>query len=99
MNDLLHLWDEMAASLAVIVIVMTAIGLMLRLVEPTHAFKRVGLVLGCLILLLILPPILVGIWRSLSIGQQLGTIILAIALGVISSRAVTPKARIRKREH
>lgn len=99
MNDLLHLWDEMATSLAVIVIVVTAMGLMLRLVELTEAFKRVGLVLGCLILLVILPPILVGIWHSLSIGQQLGTIILAVALGVIGSRAVRPKARTRTREH
>jgi hypothetical protein len=62
----------MVASVAIITIVVTAIGMMVGFVELASALKRIALVIGSLVLLLILPPIIMGMWRALSSWQQLG---------------------------
>ena len=76
MNELLRLWDAMAISLAVVVIVVAALGMIVGFVELDHAFKRLGLALVCLVLLLILPQIIAGIWHKLSFWQHFGMILL-----------------------
>jgi hypothetical protein len=72
MNSLLKLWDAIAVSMAVITLVVIAIGLMIGLVELPTAIKRIGLTFACLILVLVLPPIVVCLWHGLSLWQQLG---------------------------
>lgn len=73
---MLHLWNFMVSAAAVIAIVVIAIGLMVGMTDAHRAFARLGAVFAILVLLLVLPPILVGLWRTLSIGQQFGIIML-----------------------
>ena len=76
MNSLLELWDMIVESVAVIIIIVTAIGTMVGLVELSLALKRIMLALSYLVLLLVLPPVIVNAWRTLSLWQHIGLIVL-----------------------
>jgi len=83
MMGILSLWNALVEAGAVIAIVVIAIGLMVRVIDGYRALARLGAVFGTLVLLLILPPILVSLWHSLSVWQQLGIISLSGILGLI----------------
>lgn len=99
MNSLLNLWDLAAVTTALAVIVVTAIGIMVGLIELDHAFKRIGWVLGFLVLLLAMPPIILGIWHSLTVGERLGIVAILGLLGAIILRRGASCAKKRSREH
>jgi hypothetical protein len=80
-SGILGLWNAIVQTIGVLAIVCIGLGLMVGAVEPTRAFVRIGGVLGCMVLLLGLPPILVGIWQSLSFWQHTGIILL---VGIVS---------------
>lgn len=87
------------ASLAVIVIVVTAMGIMVGFVKLDHAFKLFGQVLVSLVLLLILPSILLGIWLSLAGWQRLGLMALASVAGFVLVHGFRSKTGPRNRKH
>ena len=76
MTDILSWWNAILEAAAVIAIVVIAIGLMIGVIDARRAVGRIGAVLGTIVLLLVLPSILLGLWRSLSLWQQLGIITL-----------------------
>lgn len=96
MTGILSLWDAIVEAGAVIAIVVIAIGLMVRVIDGYRAFARLGAVCGALVLLLILPPILLSLWHSLSVWQQLGIILLSWILGLIVLRR-RPHRDIKRR--
>jgi hypothetical protein len=67
-------------SIATIALILTAFGLMLGMVKPADALKRVGAILGVLVLLTVLPAVLVNIWSGMLLWQQLGLAALGIAV-------------------
>lgn len=83
MTDILSWWNAILEA-AVIAIVVIAIGLMIGVIDARRAVGRIGAVLGAVVLLLVLPSILLGLWRSLSLWQQLGIItLLGLVVAVI----------------
>ena len=98
MSTFFGFWDATVESAAVIIIVVIAIGLMVGLLEPALALTRIAMVLGGVILLLILPAIISGIWHTLSLGQQLGIIFLLCATGAMALRISASRARRSSRE-
>jgi hypothetical protein len=99
MNSLLNLWNVGAVTISLVVIVVTAIGMMVGLIELGQAFKRIGRVLGALVLLLAVPPIILGIWRSLRIGQQFGIIVLFLLVGMVALRGRVMSRKKPERGH
>lgn len=73
-------WEALIGLLATIVLVLTPLGLMLRLMTPVEAMKHVGAMLGIFIALLLIPCILMNAWSSMSVSQQFGLVVMALAL-------------------
>ena len=73
-------WLTLTGSLAMIALILTAFGIMLGIVKPTDALKRIGAILGIVILLLLIPGILVGVWATIPLWQRLA--LAAIGMGL-----------------
>ena len=87
-------WLTLLGSLAIIALILTAFGIMLGIVKPADAVNRVGATLSIIIVLMMAPGILVGIWSAMSLWQQIG--LIAIGVGVF--QLVHPRRRTRKKE-
>lgn len=99
MNSILSLWNAITVSTALIILVGSAIGIMIGVIEPARAARRVITVLACIVLLLMLPPILVGLWRSLSFGQQLAIVMFVGLIAYLALRGRSSHNGNRDREH
>jgi hypothetical protein len=73
-------WMALAGSVAMIALILTAFGLMLGIVKPADALRRVAAILGVVMLLLVLPAVIVSIWSGMSLWQRLA--VAAIAMGI-----------------
>ena len=73
-------WVPLMGSIATIAIILTAFWLMLGIVKPADAKRRVGAILGVVMLLIVLPEVVVNIWSGMSLWQRLGQ--AAIGIGV-----------------
>jgi hypothetical protein len=73
-------WAALLGSLAIIAIVLTAFGLMLGIVKPADALRRVGAILGVVMLLMVIPVVLVSAWSGMSLWQQIA--LTAIGIGI-----------------
>ena len=98
MNTILGLWDALVESLALIAIVVTVLGLMVRVIELGRGLQIIGSTLAALVLLVMLPAILIGIWHTLSSWQKLGSIGLLSLVGAVmyESRRI---GRRQERKH
>jgi ABC-type spermidine/putrescine transport system permease subunit II len=93
-SNFLQGWVAFAGSLAVIAIILTTLGTMLGIVKPADALRRVGAILGVVMLLMLVPAVLVTIWSGMSLWQRLA--LAAIGLGIWQWRR--PRRQSRKRE-
>ena len=89
MTGLLRLWSYIVESAVVIVILVTAVGMMIGLIEPKDALKRMGTILVFAVLLQALPPIIPNLWSTLSQWQHFGVITFFGLVGVL----VLPRSR------
>jgi predicted tellurium resistance membrane protein TerC len=90
----MHSWVVLLGSLATIAVILTAFGLMLRIVKPADALNHIGAILGIVIVLMIIPGVLVSAWLGMALWQQ-------IALGVVGIGILQwfrPKRRARHRK-
>ena len=89
---------QILAVLATIAIIVTAFGLMLGIFKPADAFRRIGVILGTFIALLVLPQIVIGEWMALTIWHRIGIVALVIGafllFGLVRSR--TGKGPVRR---
>jgi Zn-dependent protease with chaperone function len=92
-SNFMHGWVALAGSLAMIALILTAFGLMLGIVKPADALRRVAAILGVVMLLMVLPAILVSTWSGMSLWQRLA--LAAIVLGVCLLKR--PRRESRKR--
>jgi asparagine N-glycosylation enzyme membrane subunit Stt3 len=72
-------WLTLVGSFAIIALVLTAFGLMLGILKLADAFKRIGVIVGTVIALLILPQIVIGEWMALTIWHQIGIVVLVVS--------------------
>jgi hypothetical protein len=89
---MLRLWDAIVECGAILGLILTAFGMMVRLIELGDGLKRIGVVLGSAALLVMLPAIIVNIWSGLTIWQKLGV------MAILGLAVVLPLSR-RKRSH
>jgi hypothetical protein len=66
--------------LAIVGIIVVALGLMADMVKPSDALKHLCAILGTVTILTLLLEILMGAWSDLLPWQKLGLITLVIAL-------------------
>ena len=86
-------WVSLTQSLAIIALILTAFGFMLGIVKPADALRRVGAILGVVMLLMVLPAVLVDLWSGMSLWQRLT--LAAIVLGICLLKR--PRRESRKR--
>lgn len=88
-------WVAVAGSVAMIALILTAFGLMLGIVKPADALRRVGGILGVVMLLLAFPAVVVNVWSSMSLWQQIGL----VAIGTVVWQWMRPRRRTRNAKH
>ncbi len=82
----LSIWASLVESVALIAIIVLAFGVIVRAVAPGDVMRRLGMIIGIVILLLMMPVIIASQWNSMSFGQHLGIIAVLGILGVIVFR-------------
>jgi hypothetical protein len=93
MTPIGHLWVTLTESVATIALILTAFGLMLGIVKPADALRRVAAILGIVMLLMVLPALLVNVWTAMSLWQRLAL----TAIGIGFSQLFRPRRKARKR--
>ena len=72
-------WLSILQLLAVLSIVMVALGLMVGIVKTADAVKHIAAIMGIVIVLMLLPGIVLSAWSRLLFWQKLG--LAGVALG------------------
>ena len=86
-------WVALTGSLAMIALILTALGLMLGIVKPSDGLRHIAAILGVVMLLMVIPAILVNIWSGMSLWQRLA--LAAIGIGVL--QWLRPRRQTRKK--
>jgi len=84
-------WATLLGSLAMIALILTSLGFMLRIVKPADAVRYVGDVLGIVILLTLAPGILVSAWSAIPAWQQIALVAVGIGVWQLMRRGRQPK--------
>lgn len=71
-------WIALVGSLAMIALVLTSLGIMLGIVKRADAVNRIGAILGIVIVLILAPGILVGVWSAMSLWEQFSLVAIAV---------------------
>jgi Ca2+/Na+ antiporter len=92
---LLSLWDGLVGSAALIAIIILALCVMVSAVKLGDALRRLGVIVGVVILLIMLPAIILSLWNSMTLWQHLGIAAICIAIIFLISalRRKSVKAR------
>lgn len=72
--------DRIAGMAAVIAIILTAVGLMLGILKPAAALRRIGIIAGIVVFFTVVPGVLAQAWNNLSVWQQLGIAVLGTVI-------------------
>jgi hypothetical protein len=65
-------WVSLLQSIAVIGILVVALGLMVGAVQPDDVVKHIGAILGLTIAFIRLPRLIVGAWEGLRVWKRFG---------------------------
>jgi hypothetical protein len=79
-SNFVEAWVSLVGSLAMIALILTAFGIMLGIVKPADALRRMGVIIGIVIVLMFIPGVLVDAWSGLSLWQKIT--LAAIGVGV-----------------
>ena len=77
---LLSVWDSLVGAAALIAVVILGLSVMVRAVNREDVLRRLGVIVGVVILLIMLPAIIVGLWNAMSFGQHLAIAAMAVAI-------------------
>ena len=72
--------ESIVGSLAVIAIILTALGTMVGLVKPADTVKYCGAIVGIAIVLVLLVSVFVGLWSSMSLWQKAVIALMGFAI-------------------
>jgi len=90
-SNLMSWWVALTGSIAMIALILTTFGIMLGIVKPADAMNRVGAILGIVLVLMLAPCILVGVWSVLSLWEQVSL----VTIGVVVWRLRRPRRQPR----
>ena len=79
-SNLMHGWVSLLGALAIIAMILLAIGIMLGVVKLRDALKHTVAIVGIVIGLTVVPDILGSAWSIMSLWQQIGLIAIGIAV-------------------
>ena len=85
-TTLLHGWATLVKCAALIAIVVLALGLIVRAVKLGNVMRHLGVIVGIMILLLMLPAIILSEWSSMSFFQQFGIAFLGIVVVLLFNK-------------
>jgi hypothetical protein len=94
-SNFMHDWVALLGSLAMIALILTALGLMVGTVKPADAVKHIGAILGIVIVLMLTPGILANAWSGMSLWQQIA--LVTIGIGLWQWRRPRRQPRIKRR--
>jgi hypothetical protein len=86
-------WTQLVESLATLRIMVTAMGLILGIIERGETLKYVGAILGITIALILAPAMLANAWVEMSLSQRGGVAAIGLAMW-----RWWPRAKTRKRQ-
>jgi uncharacterized protein involved in response to NO len=94
-TTLLSDWDNFIGGVALNAILVFALCVMVGAVTREKALRNLDVIVGVVILLVMLPAIIVGLWNGLSFGQHVGiaALLLAMVLVAILARLNSRKAQ------
>jgi hypothetical protein len=94
---LLSLWDGLVGSVALMAIIVLALCVMVSVVKRGDVPRHLGVIVGIVILLIMLPAIILGLWNAMSFGQHLGIAVICAAIMLVlgSTRRRPTNARRR----
>jgi|HubBroStandDraft_1064217.scaffolds.fasta_scaffold140369_2 hypothetical protein len=90
-----QLWLSILTGCAILWVIAVSIGVMLGILGPAEAFRRVCVGVAILVLLIVAPTIAVASWVMMSIWQKLGTAVLAFFAVAAYTRMRTPRSKPR----
>jgi Zn-dependent protease with chaperone function len=85
--------DAQVGSLVMIAIILTAFVMMLGILKPADVPRRIGVILGVIIALMLIPSIFAIVWSAVSLWHRLA--LAAIVLGICLLKR--PRRESRKR--
>lgn len=89
---LLPVWDGVVEVAALLAMIVFALFVMVGAVKREDILRHLGLIVGIVILLLVLPAIILSLWSSMTLLQHLGIFALGIAFILLFSMS-------RRRQH
>lgn len=78
--NFIHGCMSILGSLAMVAIIVTALGTIVGLVKPADAVKYCIAIAGIVIVLILLVSVLVGLWASISLWQKAIVVVIVIIL-------------------
>lgn len=95
---LVSAWGGLVGSAALIALIILALGVMVGAVKREDVLRRLGVIVGVVILLIVLPQTIVSLWNLLTLGQHLGIAIISIVIIFLfsSTQRRPPKAGRRE---
>jgi hypothetical protein len=94
---LLSAWDGFVWSAALIVIIVFALCVMGRAVKLGDVSRHLGVVVVIVILLVMLPAIIVGLWNGMSFGQHLGIVAVGVVAALLYGASRRAPRNVRRR--
>lgn len=77
---LLFAWDSLVGSSALITLIVLSLCIMVRAVKLGDISRHLGAIVGTVILLIMLPSIIAGLWSAMSLLQQVAMIVAILSL-------------------
>ena len=85
-------WDGLVGSAALIAIIILALCVIVSAIKVAEVPRHLGVIVGIIILLIMLPAIFVSLWNSMTLGQHLGIVTLGITiLAIFGASRRAPK--------
>lgn len=79
-SNFMHWWLNLVGSLPTIALILTAFELMLGIVKPADALRRIGTILGAVIALIFAPCILVNAWLGMTLLEKIGLVAVGVCV-------------------
>jgi hypothetical protein len=87
-------WASIVGSLALIALIVIALGTIVGLIKPADVMQSVGVVIGFVVATILLVSVLVALWSSMSLWQRLAA--AAIVASIYRLRQARRQTRKRR---
>ena len=91
-------WNATVGCVAILCIMGMAFAIMLHVIELSEGIRRIGVTLGCALLLTIFPASILDIWSQIPLWQKLGACSL-LGVAVVFLGGLKRRSRKARRGH